>query len=82
MTTKSPDELSIMTPEQIKAYLDDEARHVFGENYRRDRQGRPLEQGIGAPGNETETHFAALERAEGAAVAAEARRKAAARQGR
>jgi hypothetical protein len=53
MTTKSPDELSIMTPEQIKAWREEERRHVFGDNYKTDRNGKPIEAGIGAPGNES-----------------------------
>jgi hypothetical protein len=40
----------------------DEARalNVFGQDAKRDRNGKFLEQGIGAPGHETANHFAAL----------------------
>jgi hypothetical protein len=49
---------------------------VFGEGFRRDRFGKPIEQGIGAPGKENEQHFAALEKYEGKAAADAARAKA------
>ena len=76
MTTKSPDELSIMTPEEIAAWREQEKRHVFGDNYRTDRNGRPIEQGIGAAGNESVNRFLALEKAEGKAAADAARMRA------
>jgi hypothetical protein len=76
MTNKSPDELSIMSPEQIAAWKEEERRHVFGDNYKTDRQGRPIESGLGSPGNETFQHFQALERAEGKAAADSARQRA------
>ena len=49
---------------------------VFGAGYRTDRNGKPIERGIGAPGNETEQHFAALEKYEGKAAADAARARA------
>lgn len=74
---KSPDELAAMSREQRELYAEQQRQAVFGVGYRVGRDGRPQEQGIGSPGNLTEQHFAALERAEGAAVAAAARAKAA-----
>jgi hypothetical protein len=76
MTTKSPDELSIMSPEAIAAWRREEEVNVFGVGFRRDRNGRPIEQGLGSPANPTEQSFRALERSEGAAAAASARQKA------
>ena len=75
MTTKSPDELSIMTPEQIAEWRRQEEVNVFGAGFKRDRNGRPVEQGIGAPGNESVNHFLALEKAEGKAAADVARQR-------
>lgn len=82
MTTKTADEIAIMTPDEIRAWREAEMRNVFGHDVKFDANGRPIETGIGSAGNETESHFAALEKYEGKAVAdraraaAEARRKA------
>ena len=76
MTTKSPDELSIMTPEQIAEYKRAELLNVFGHDVKFDRQGRPIEQGIGSIGNESHNHFLALEKYEGKAAADAARQRA------
>jgi hypothetical protein len=54
---------------------------VFGVGFRRDRSGRPVEQGIGSPGHETEQHYDALSRYEGQSAADVARAKAKARGG-
>ena len=79
MVTKTPEELALMGPEEKRAYLEGEAVATFGVGYRKDKQGRPIEHGIGAPGNETEQHYVALAKREGQAVADAARAKAAAR---
>jgi hypothetical protein len=76
MTTKTPDELSIMTPEEIAAYRALELENVFGAGYRRDRNGKPIEQGRGSISNPTEQSFAALEKYEGKAAADAARMRA------
>jgi len=52
------------------------ADDVFGVGFKTDRHGRPLERGIGSPGNESEQHFAAIEKYEGKAAADAARAKA------
>ena len=65
MVTKTPFELSEMTPEEKKAHFASEERIVFGHDLRRDRHGEPLERGLGAPGHRTENHYRALGRAEG-----------------
>lgn len=79
MTTKTQEEIDAMTPEEIAAWRANEERTVFGYDFQRNRQGQPVEQGIGSPGHETENHFKALEKAEGRAVADRARAAAAAR---
>jgi hypothetical protein len=81
MVTKTPDELAILKAEYgeagVKAHFQKEREHVFGVGYRTDKNGKPVEQGIGAPGNESEQHFQALQKYEGKAVADAARAKAA-----
>lgn len=64
MTTRTSAELAMMTPEEIKAYRENERKNVFGFDYKTDRNGNPVEQGIGAPGHETANHFAALRKRE------------------
>jgi hypothetical protein len=44
------------------------ARNVFGHDHKKDRHGRPIEQGHGARGHETANHFAALKKAEAMGV--------------
>lgn len=38
---------------------------VFGHDARRDKKGKVMQQGIGAPGHETANHFAAIRKYEG-----------------
>jgi hypothetical protein len=76
MTTRTPGELAQMTPEEIAAWREAERRTVFGENYRTDRLGKPIETGIGSPGQESHNHFTALEKYEGKAAADAARARA------
>ena len=77
MVTKTQEELSEMTKAEIKEHLSEEERVVFGQDFRRDRHGRPVERGIGAPGNESENHFRSIERYEGKEAADRARAEAA-----
>lgn len=71
MVTKTLEELEVMTPEQIAAHRADEELTVFGRNklgepsFTRDKNGAPVEQGIGAPGRETGNHFVAIRKYEG-----------------
>src|SRR4029077_2640856 len=71
MVTKTRDELDQMTPEiaagklppdAIKQYYADERRNVFGFDHKTDRSGKPIEQGIGSPGNQTENSIAAYKK--------------------
>jgi hypothetical protein len=55
------EELAEMSPQQraeLKRKLED---NVFGADCKRDHHGRPIEQGIGSPGNENVNHLRALE---------------------
>jgi hypothetical protein len=76
MTSKTREELLEMTPEERKAWAAAEEVNVFGVGFKRDRHGKPTEQGIGAPGNESEAHFRALAQAESQEVANKAREAA------
>jgi hypothetical protein len=76
MTTLSPEEWAILSPEQRAEHKRAELLNVFGHDVKFDRQNRPIEQGRGSASNPTEQRFAALERAEGKAAADAARAKA------
>jgi hypothetical protein len=81
---KKLEKLDKNTPLEIRELMLDAAVKqaeidVFGHGFRRDAQGRPIEQGIGSPSNSNEQHFVALEKSEGKAVADAARAKAAKR---
>jgi hypothetical protein len=69
MTTLSPEEWAILSPEQRAEHKRAELLNVFGHDVKFDRQGRPIEQGLGSESNPTVQSFAALERAEGKAAA-------------
>lgn len=56
---KSHEELAMMSPAELKAYKAEQQRIVFGADAKI-KNGRPVEQGIGAPGRETENHFRAI----------------------
>ena len=66
----------------LAAQLRDEAEtqalnDVYGRGWKRDRHGNVMEQGIGALGNESEQHFAAILKYEGPAAEQAARERAA-----
>jgi len=46
---------------------------TFGVGFQRDRHGKPIERGIGSPGNLTENHFAAIQKYEGKSASDRAR---------
>jgi hypothetical protein len=54
------EELSEMTAEERKAHAEAERRNVFGHDYKTDRHGKPIEQGIGSASQPTENHFLAV----------------------
>ena len=76
MTTLSPEEWAILSPEQRTEHKKAELLNVFGHDVKFDRNGKPIEQGLGSASNPTVQHFQALERAEGKAAADAARAKA------
>jgi hypothetical protein len=76
MVTLTIEEFDELTPAERKAHLANEEKIVFGADAPK-KKGQPVEQGIGAPGNESENHFRAIEQAEGKEVADRARAAAA-----
>jgi hypothetical protein len=76
MVSKTPDEIAAMDPQERAKWRQEELNHVYGAGYKVGRDGRPLEQGLGASGNETSQHWSSLEKAEGAAAVAAAKAKA------
>jgi hypothetical protein len=70
MVTKTPEELAVLSPEEMKAHLVDEEMTVFGRNKLNEPafervKGVPVEKGIGSPGRENGNHFAAILKYEG-----------------
>lgn len=70
MVTKTPEELAALSPIEMKEYLADEEKTVFGrtvinEPAYKKVKGVPQELGIGAPGRETANHFNAIRKYEG-----------------
>ena len=53
MTTLSPEEWAILSPEQRAEHKRAELLNVFGFDVKFDRQGRPIEQGLGSESNPT-----------------------------
>jgi hypothetical protein len=68
MVSLTPDELKELTPEECAEHFENERKAVFGHDYKKDKHGNPIPQGLGSPGNFTEQHWAALLRSEGAAA--------------
>jgi hypothetical protein len=63
------EELSEMSAEERKLHFENERKNVFGHDYKTDRHGRPIEQGIGSASQPSLNHFQALAAAEGQEVA-------------
>jgi hypothetical protein len=53
-----------LPPDAIEKHFEAEARMVFGVDAKKDSKGQFIEQGIGARGNESANHYAALQKAE------------------
>jgi hypothetical protein len=51
-----------MHAEATEAASEAERRNVYGWNYKKDRNGNPIQQGLGAKGNENFSHFQALQK--------------------
>ena len=54
----SESELAVIELEALR-------KDVFGFDYKTDRHGNPIQQGIGAPGRETTNHMQSIRRYEG-----------------
>jgi hypothetical protein len=65
MNSLTREELSGMSAEERKAHFEAEARNIFGHDFKRDRHGKPIEQGLGSPQQPTRQHINALRAAEG-----------------
>ena len=78
MVTKTHEEWDAMDAAERKAHLAAEEKIVNGHDFRKIK-GKPVEQGIGSPGRETENHFAAIRKYEGVEAEKAARAAAAAR---
>lgn len=55
------EELAALSPAELRTYRAVQEANVFGHDHKKDAQGRPIEQGIGSPGNENINHVRALE---------------------
>lgn len=76
MVTKTNEELDAMSSEEKRAHYASEEKIVFGTDFKK-KGGVPVEQGIGAPGRETENHFKAIGKYEGVEAEKAARAAAA-----
>jgi hypothetical protein len=56
------DELAEMTPAERRLRQEAAEINVFGEGFERDSHGKPIERGIGSPGNENQGHRFYLEK--------------------
>jgi hypothetical protein len=77
--TPTAGELAMMTPEERARHATNAARNVFGADVQFDKQGRPIERGIGSAAQPTANHIRALEKAEGVEAALIAKQAAAQR---
>lgn len=78
MVTLTMEERDALTPAEQKAHQAGEEKIVFGQDFKKIK-GHPVEQGLGAPGRETENHFRAIGKYEGAEAEKSARETAAKR---
>jgi hypothetical protein len=66
MTSKSPEEMAALKAEggdaAVRAYYEAEAKAVFGFDYKTDKDGKILEQGIGSPANPSINSIRAYEK--------------------
>jgi hypothetical protein len=76
MTSKTVEEIAAMTVEEREEWKRQEEIAIWGAGFRRDRNGKPIEQGLGSADNPTENSFKAIEKYEGKAAADAARARA------
>jgi hypothetical protein len=50
-----------LPPDALEKYYEEEAKAVFGHNYKTDRDGKPIEQGIGSASQPSANSVAAYE---------------------
>jgi hypothetical protein len=55
-------ELAQLDPTQLEKYRERQRELVYGENYKTDAHGNPIEQGVASPHRQTSQHLEALER--------------------
>lgn len=65
MVNMTAGELELLTPEQRRIWKRNMEGLTFGFDCRHDAKGRPIEQGIGSPGNLNENHFRGIGKNEG-----------------
>ena len=75
----SSSEKADWSPSAHKYHKDLCENQIFGVGFKRDKDGRPIEQGLGSPGNENENHFRSIGVYEGKDAEKAARAAAAAR---
>jgi hypothetical protein len=61
-------EIGELPPNFFELHEEAKAKATFGHDYKRDRNGKPIEQGVGSPGNESINHFISLKKAEQAGI--------------
>lgn len=49
-----------LPPDALENHFKEEERRVFGSEFKRDKAGVPIENGIGSAGRETANHFKAM----------------------
>jgi hypothetical protein len=54
-------------PELAEIGAEAERKNVYGFDYKKDRHGNPIPQGIGSPNHETTNHFSSIRRYQGEA---------------
>lgn len=64
MVTKTQEEWDAMDRDERKAHMIEEEKIVFGQDFKKVK-GKPVEQGVGAPGHETPNHLNAIRKYEG-----------------
>jgi hypothetical protein len=78
MVSLSAEEFDSLSPEERAVHLAAEQKTVFGHDHVV-AKGKPVEQGIGSPGHESENHYAAIRKWEGPEAEKKARAEAAKR---
>jgi hypothetical protein len=59
---KTQEEIDAMTPAELKAYAIEQQKTVFGQDHKIDRDGNPIEQGLGSAAQPTHNSVEAYRR--------------------